>query len=285
MICLATAESGWGDLAPLFVVGVLKGLSPWLFALKGLPWFPKLPPGSADSGDGTARLLFTATASICCGWVYMIFVSLPPIHFLVIHRGMVSLLSSFVALLLYVILWLWLGSLESKVIPPVAGAQAPPWGTTRTVLFVVAFGFYVLTFTCLAISVSVATAFQENYLVEGEVVDAKMKADSIPQPVAEAIIKAQTLDASDIDETETTEDGRFLLVVPRKRMEGLAINIMATLQENHVPTSDQQIKQIHLRGWNKVRMIFHLPVESINTTKNHTASSPQPSSSPSKDGH
>jgi len=153
------------------------------------------------------------------------------------------------------------------------------------VLFVVAFGVYVLTFTSLAISVSVATAFQENYLVEGEVVDAKAKADVVPQPVAEAIIKAQTLDGSDIDETETNGDGRFLLVVPRKGMEGQAISIMTTLQKNHIPTSEQQSKQIHLRGWNEVRMIFHSPVENTNAAKNHATSSPEPSSPPSKDSH
>ena len=50
------------------------------------------------------------------------------------------------------------------------------------VLFVVAFGSYVLTFTSLAISVSVATAFQENYLIEGQVLDAHYKADAKPEP-------------------------------------------------------------------------------------------------------
>jgi hypothetical protein len=272
MIVLATAENGWGDLAPLFGVGVLTGLSPWLFALKGLPWFPRIPIGAAGAADGgDARLLFTATASICSGWVYMIFVSLPPIHFLVMHRGMVALLSSFGALLIYVALWLSLNAMN-----------AVAWPKGYPVLFVVAFGSYVLTFTSLAISVSVATAFQENYLIEGEVVDAQNKADAAPAP-ADAIIKAQALDASDIDETETDKNGKFLLVVPRKSIEAHTISIIATLQNNQLPTSDQLSPKIHLRGWNKVRIIFHPAVKSSTTT---ASSSPMPSPSPTPErGH
>ena len=45
--------------------------------------------------------------------------------------------------------------------------------------------------------------------------------------------------------------------MPRKSIQAQAISIIATLQNNYAPTSDQESAKIFVRGWNKVRIIFH----------------------------